>query len=329
MLARGKTARHADEYRERAEKLVAIILGARLSDLEPGRKPEALQRAARKLADALASARLSDLTAERIQAALAALRDAGKANQTVNHYRAALRAFVRWAWDRGRLRDNPMRGVAGYNAEEDVRHPRRSLTVGELALLIATAEAGPELFNMPGPLRAMAYRVAAATGFRAEELRTLTPESFRLDGAEPTVFLRADATKDRRPADQPIPLALARTLPGGSATSPPVSSSSPSITRRPRRSAATRKPPASPATDEGVADFHSLRAYYVSALVRSGASIKEVQALARHAKPRRPSTTTPRFPSATSAARWRTCRVPRRPNTAPRPWKQQGLPENM
>jgi hypothetical protein len=38
-------------------------------------------------------------------------------------------------------------------------------------------------------------------------------------------------------------------------------------------------------TEDGVADFHSLRAYYVSALVRSGASITEVYRLARHAKP--------------------------------------------
>ena len=38
-------------------------------------------------------------------------------------------------------------------------------------------------------------------------------------------------------------------------------------------------------TDDGVADFHSLRVHYVSALVRAGASIKEVQTLARHAKP--------------------------------------------
>jgi hypothetical protein len=34
-----------------------------------------------------------------------------------------------------------------------------------------------------------------------------------------------------------------------------------------------------------VADFHSLRGYFVSALVRAGASIKTVQTLARHAKP--------------------------------------------
>lgn len=33
------------------------------------------------------------------------------------------------------------------------------------------------------------------------------------------------------------------------------------------------------ATDEGVADVHSLRGYYVGALVKVGASISEVRAL--------------------------------------------------
>ena len=124
------------------------------------------------LAEALTAARLSDLTPERIQSSLAALRDAGKSNQTVNHYRAALRAFVRWLADKGRLRGNPMRGVKGFNAEEDPRHERRILTDDELSRLIRTAEYGPAVYGMPGPLRAMSYRVAAATGFRAAELRT-------------------------------------------------------------------------------------------------------------------------------------------------------------
>src|SRR5262249_60670826 len=118
--------------------VAALIRGVRLAEIDPGRKPEAQERAARKLADTLRTARLSDLTPERVQAALALLREAGKSNQTVNHYRAALRAFVRWAWERTRLRDNPMRGVSGYNAEEDVRHVRRTLTDDELARLIET-----------------------------------------------------------------------------------------------------------------------------------------------------------------------------------------------
>ena len=37
-------------------------------------------------------------------------------------------------------------------------------------------------------------------------------------------------------------------------------------------------------TEDAVADFHSLRAYFISALVRKGASIATVRDLARHAK---------------------------------------------
>src|SRR4051794_6462029 len=40
MVARGKTARHADQYLERAGKLAALVRGAKLTALEPGRKPE-------------------------------------------------------------------------------------------------------------------------------------------------------------------------------------------------------------------------------------------------------------------------------------------------
>jgi len=286
MQARGKTPKHADQYHDRAGKLAAMVRGVSLAALEPGRKDATLELAARTLEEALTTARLSDLTPDRIQSALAALRDAGKANQTVNHYRAALRAFVRWAWDKGRLNDNPMRGVKGFNPEEDPRHERRSLTDDELSRLIQTAERGPVLFRMPGPLRAMAYRMAAATGFRAAEIRGLTPEAFRLDGPEPAVFLRASATKNRRPAEQPIPLALVRDLSAWLADKPataPVFPLHHETAKAIRADLTTAGIPYK--TEDGIADFHSLRAYFVSALVRAGASIKEVQALARHAKP--------------------------------------------
>ena len=110
MIDQAKTPRHADQYRERAGKLVALVRGVRLAEIERGRKPDALARAAATLANVLKTTRFSDLTSEGIQSALALLRTAGKANQTTNHYRAALRAFVRWAIDKSRLRDNPMQG---------------------------------------------------------------------------------------------------------------------------------------------------------------------------------------------------------------------------
>jgi len=284
--ARGKTLRHADQYLERAGKLAALCRGTSLPDLEPGRKAEALKVAEARLEGVLKLARLSDLTPERIQSALAILIESGKSPQTANHYRAAMRAFVRWAADKERITTNPMRGVGGYNVEEDIRHERRSLTDDELALLIRTAEAGPELFGMPGPLRAMAYRVAAATGFRVEELRSLTPESFRLAGPAPTIHLRASGTKNRRPANQPIPLTLAHELRGWLPGQPKRRSVFPlhhETAKAIRRDLEAARIPYE--TDAGVADFHSLRAYYVSAMVRSGANVKTVQTLARHAKP--------------------------------------------
>ena len=286
MQARTKTTKHADQFYDRAGRLATLAQGTRLDDIDPGRTRDAQARGARILAERLRSARLTDLTPERIQAALALLREAGKSHQTVNHYRAALRAFVRWAGDNGRLRDNPMRGVKGFNVEEDRRHERRSLTDDELARLIRTASSGPTLFGMPGPLRSMAYRLAAATGFRAEELRNLTPEAFRLDCPEPSAFLVASTTKNRRPAEQPIPFALARDLtqwlrdkPAGVPVLPLHHETAKAIRADLTASGIPYE------TDKGVADFHSLRAYFVSALVRSGATIKEVQTLARHAKP--------------------------------------------
>jgi site-specific recombinase XerC len=285
MIAREKTAKHANQYLERAGKLAALVRGASLAEIEPGRKAEARERGARVLADVLTGARLTDLAPDRIQAALGRLRDAGKSLQTANHYRAALRAFVRWCSDSGRLRDNPMRGVRGFNPEEDPRHVRRTLTAPELARLVVAAENGPMLHGMPGPLRAMAYRLAVATGFRAEELRTLLPDAFHLDGLEPTIFLTASATKNRRPAEQPIPLALACDLARWLADKPagvPVLPLHRETARAIRRDLASAGIPYE--TDEGVADFHSLRGYYVGALVKAGASISEVRALARHAK---------------------------------------------
>jgi site-specific recombinase XerD len=285
IIARGKTARHADQYFERAGKLVALIRGESLADLEPGRKPKALEEAASVLKSVLKSARLSDLASERIQSVLASLLEAGKSHQTANHYRAAIRAFVRWAAEKGRLRENPMRGVDGYNAEEDLRHVRRGLTDDELVRLIRAAHDGPELFGMPGGLRAMAYRVAASTGFRADEMRGLSPESFRLDGSAPSIYLKASGTKNRKPANQPISTALADDLRRWLREQPPGEPPFPLHHETAKAIRIDLEAAGIPyETDEGVADFHSLRSYYVSALIRSGASVSVVRALARHAE---------------------------------------------
>ena len=288
MLARGKTARHADQYHTRAARVVVLSRGARLDDIDPpGRKPEARARAARALADALKAARLSDLAPDRIQAALAQLRQAGKSNQTVNHHRAALRAFARWCGDNGRLRDNPMRGVKGFNVAEDPHHPRRALTPDEAARVIQAAERGRVVRRMTGPDRARLYDLALGTGFRAEELASLTPERFDLDDDPPTATVSAAYTKNGKEAVQPLPAALAARLAPWLATLPP---GRPIFDPMPTKTAELIRADLAAAgipyeTSEGVADFHALRAAYVSNLVASGASVKTCQVLARHSSP--------------------------------------------
>jgi integrase len=138
---------------------------------------------------------------------------------------------------------------------------------------------------MPGPLRAIAYRVAAATGFRVSELRSLTHQSFRLTGDKPANLLAPGATKNRRGADQPISSALAADLRRWIAEMPPAV---PAFPLDHETSKAIRldleRADIPYETAQGVADFHSLRAYFISAFVRAGASINTIQALARHAK---------------------------------------------
>ncbi len=286
MLAKRKTQRHADQYIERAGKMVALVAGVKLEEFELGRSAQAVAQGQAVLSNALRNARLTHLRPERIQAALAHLKDAGKSLQTANHYRAALRAFVRWLGDKNRLQDNPMRGVSGYNVEEDHRHIRRSLTHEELARLVEAAKRGPVIYGMPGTLRALAYRLAAGTGFRVSELRSLTPENFRLEGGMPTISLGASATKNRRSAEQPIAKSLAEELIEWLADKPagkPVLPLHHETAKAIRRDLEAAGIPYE--TDEGVFDFHALRAFYITTLVNSGADIKTVQTLARHAKP--------------------------------------------
>ena len=286
MVAKGVTGKHADQFRDRASKLLALASGSQIKDLEAGRSVKALKQTTAILKTALSRSHFGQLSSEGIQSALATLSGFGKSNQTVNHYKAAVRAFLIWCKDRSRIRDNPMMGVGSLNVDEDQTHPRRALSDDELRRLIQSAEIGPIRYEMSGSLRAIAYRVAATTGLRAEELRTLNPESFRLDTDDPSISLRASSTKNRKSADQPVPHSLVRDLREWIRDKPPGESVFPLHHETAKAIRADLEAVGIPyETDEGVADFHALRVYYVSALVRSGASIAEVRKLARHAKP--------------------------------------------
>ncbi len=239
--------------------------------------------------------RLSDLAPSKVQEALAALRPARAGDEplslrTLNKALRATKSFSRWLVRDGRAPSDPLTALEGFNAATDVRRRRRDFTPEELDALIRTAEAGPRRYGLSGPDRAMLYRLAAGTGFRAGELGSLTPESFRLGGDPPLVVVSAAYSKRRREDEQPISHALAELLRPWLARRPAglhvfdVARLSEATGRMIREDFEAAGIQARDASGD-VLDFHGLRHSYVSTLVRSGASVKEAQELARHSTP--------------------------------------------
>jgi integrase len=254
----------------------------------------------RLLADAGATV-LSELTVDRVQGALGRLK-AVRSARTANHAAGAVKAFARWLHDCGRLKEVP-RGLlklAPYPEKSDRKRVRRALTEAELARLLAAAESGgPFVASRPkksrhldvlltGPDRAMLYRLAMATGFRAGELASLTPESFALDGPAPTITVPAAYSKrgkrSGRDDVQPIRRADADRFRAWLAGKPAGVPVLPVPTRTADMLRVDLAAAGIPATDAAgrVLDFHALRHSYITHLVRSGVNPKLVQTLARH-----------------------------------------------
>ena len=256
----------------------------------------------------IGAGRLSDLTADAVRRAIAAIRDSGRALRTCNAILRSVKTFVGWLAADRRVRYNDLDAVRGFNAETDRRRVRRDLEDDELARLIDAARIGPVRFGLSGEDRAMSYMVAAGTGFRRGELRSLTPASFQLDGNSPVVVVSAAYSKRRRGDCQPVHVDLARTLRpwlAGKAAGEPVLAlprktaamlrldlrfarakwlreASTPLERRKRRQSDFLT-----AVDEDgkVFDFHAFRHHYISRVVSSKASVKTCQELARHSTP--------------------------------------------
>jgi len=285
--ARGLTPKHVALSAARVRRLVAIIRGAKLADVEPPKNAKRgdLGRFEEALAEWLDGARLADLTPEASQAALRSLIGQGISLATANHYRTAVKAFTRWAWKTGRLASDPLVGLGGYNAKEDPRHDRRAIGLDELQRLVRAAHEGCECLGMPGPARALAYRLAVATGLRYSEIRSIAPESFNWSADPPTVTVAAGYTKNGQIATLPLTEDLGSDLrpyvasvPPGSAVFPLPAEKGATLLRFDLEAAGI------PYVDEAgrYFDFHSLRGMTATLADAAGISPRVVQKLMRH-----------------------------------------------
>jgi len=251
---------------------------------------------------------LADVDAAAVQRFIGTLRDNDLAPRTINGYLQAFGQFINWARDSRRLAGDPLAGVKAVKVIGQT-FERRPLLADELASLIGTAEAGPVMYGATGQQRAMLYRVAVGTGFRASELASLTPSSFDLKADPPTVTVKAAYSKRRRNDQQPIRPDLADMLRPWLAVIPidtpalKVPARTAEIVRADLRKARAqwiRQTPDRAARRERrrssylsveddagrVVDFHALRVTYITMIVKGGASVRVCQELARHSDPK-------------------------------------------
>ncbi|HWP40948.1 MAG TPA: tyrosine-type recombinase/integrase, partial [Tepidisphaeraceae bacterium] len=232
-----------------------------------------------------------DVTAETLRVAVAhALRQKRNLSlKTCNDYIKAPAQLCRWMCRPtiGRARFNPLADIELYNAATDApRHPRRALTRQQFEHVLATTRRSGAYqgTGMSGEDRAMYYLVKMHTGFRNEEIASLTPESFDLDANAPAIMVEAAYSKHRRRDVQPILPELAEQLRSWLAGKPKGQrvfdvGDKPYLMWR----ADLETAGISYRDDDGrFADLYALRHTFATELGRSGASIKTVQQLMRH-----------------------------------------------
>lgn len=255
-----------------------------------------------RIRDLIAEAKVERLSGDygrKVLGALVRMRDAGMAAQTLKHYRQAVRQFENWMVSRGHVTGKSISDATSemrINVAADRRHRRRVWTNEELTKLLnylSMRQQGVDKARAEGTLglygsrmepkdRATLYEFAIATMLRANEIRSLTPASLKLDGDKPLVVLKAENEKARRGARQQLPLGLVDRLRELS-------------TRN--RERLFKWMPASPAkmlrrdiqgagvvykTEDGSLDFHAFRHTGAARLVAMGKNIKIVQAMMRH-----------------------------------------------
>ena len=194
---------------------------------------------------------------------------------------AAAKAFSRWLF---------ANRLTPYDALLPVGLPRpakttnrRAMTDAELTSLLKTTWAGKTRCGMTGQHRAAAYALAAGTGLRVNEIRTLTPESFVLDGDLPRVRVEQRHAKNRKTAEQPLYPELAEDLrpwvmqvgPGSRVFPLPASGAARLL----------RADMAAAGIDTTGLDFHALRVTFCTRLARKGVSLQQAQVLMRHSTP--------------------------------------------
>ncbi len=263
----------------------------------------------RAVVDGCKFQRINDISPSRVQHFLAELRADGKSIATSNHYLRAVKMFVRWMLLDRRTGDDPIAHMSAMNAETDPRRVRRPMTQDELAYLIASTQKAGPIQHVSGPDRAILYIIGTYTGFRRNEIASVSKSSFDFESEPATLTVEAAYSKHRRNDVIPLRGDFATMIQAWIAAKKSHGPKTPLLDVRNKRTAEMLKKDLDRAREEWIeeaetaaetkkrkrssflrsldeqgrcVDFHALRKTFITNLSLSGASPKTAQTLARH-----------------------------------------------
>ena len=242
----------------------------------------------RKIINGCEMKTLTDMTALAVEAFLVDFqKEEDIGHKTYNHYLQAIESFSNWLVSRRLIISNPLVGMTRQNTEADVRHQRRALTLDEFDKLLDSArKSGVDIQCFDGEQRARIYTLSFMTGLRRKEIASLTPASFALDAAPPTLTVEAACSKHRRKDVLPLHPELVEMLRDWIQGIDRSEFLFPKLANR-RTWLMVKKDlerVGIPYKNEtGIADFHAAgRHTHITELLRNGASLTETRELARH-----------------------------------------------
>lgn len=250
--------------------------------------------------------RLVDFSRPQLEQWLADKAATGMGARNRNAHAHAMIGFAYWCVRAGRLMVNPFAGLEMLNEQANRRRERRAMSLDELQKLVAALTHGVnpascKFREWRRYCRAVIYQTFMFSGLRYGELKSVSIGQLHLDADPPHIELKAQDTKARRAALQPIPAHLADTLTeylaerrkrllaqrGASAALPGVLEAAPLFDmsiRMIREFDLDLKAAGIPKMDaQGrTLDVHALRHSYCSLIARSGVNMQTAMRLMRH-----------------------------------------------
>ena len=271
-----------DRFKEQRQRPLAEHLADfRRSLGETSRHAIQTEHALQKVFEACKFYQWADISASRFLDYLNSLQNNGISQRTFNFYLKAGKQFCRWMVLDQRAAESPLAHLKTETVTKQVRK-RRALALDEIRLLLETTKAQPTRFGLTGYERALLYRLAVETGFRAAELRSLTVSSFDFDNC--TVTIEAAHAKNKKTYTLPLKPETATEVKIYATGKLPTAG----LLSVPEKTAEMLRADLEAAGIEyqdaagRFADFHSLRHTAGTLLASSGVHPKVAQSLMRH-----------------------------------------------